>query len=150
MTSRIVVIDDERAVVELVGKVLLREGFEVETALTGEAGLAVLEKSPVACVVVDKILPGVGGLEVLAQVHQRWPETAVVLMTGHPEPFTLEAERPEAVLDKPFKSLETIVATVREAMESLAARGRNDPLTNLKERVAAVVAEIAPNLRKRE
>lgn len=149
MTTRVVVIDDEPEVRELLGKVLLRAGFEVQTAASGDAGLKLFETGTFDCLMVDKLMPGMGGLEVAAEVRRRWPSVAIVLVTAHPEPFNLEAERPEAVLAKPFKNLETVVNTVNEALEALRT-SRNDTLTNLKERVAAVVAEISPNRRRRE
>jgi DNA-binding NtrC family response regulator len=147
MTVRVVVIDDEAAVGELLGKVLGRAGYDVQVAASAEAGLAALDAGDVACVVVDKLLPRMNGLEVMARVRQRAPGAAVVLMTTHPEPFTFEAERPEVVLAKPFKNLEAIEEAVAQALE---ARRPQRPLTQLKERVAAVVAEIAPGRRRRE
>ena len=147
MTKRIVVIDDEPAVCELIGKVLIRAGHEVLIAHTGEAGLALLAENEIHCLVVDKLLPQMGGLEVVAAVRRRWPSIAIVLVTAHPEPFNLDAERPEVVLAKPFKNLVAVEDAVREAMEThAAARGA----LNLKERVAAVVAEMTPGRRKRE
>lgn len=148
MTKRIVVIDDEAEVCELIGKVLIRAGHEVLIAPTGEAGLELLEANEVHCLVVDKQLPQMGGLEVVAAVRRRWPSIAIVLVTAHPEPFNLGAERPEVVLAKPFKTLAAVEDAVREAMEALTTQ--KSPLTNLKERVAAVVAEMTPGRRKRE
>jgi CheY-like chemotaxis protein len=152
VSSRIVVIDDEPEVCELIGKVLLRAGHEVHAAHSGEAGLALLEQHEVQCLVVDKLLPQMGGLEVVAAVRQRWPAVAIVLVTAHPEPFNLEAERPEVVLAKPFKNLEAIEDAVHEALEAMVAQQaqRKDPLTQLRDRVAAVVAEMTPGRRKRE
>ena len=147
MSSRVVVIDDEAEVCELIGKVLIRAGYEVLIAHTGEAGLERLEKNEIHCLVVDKLLPQMGGLEVVSAARRRWPSVAIVLVTAHPEPFNLDAERPEVVLAKPFKNLAAVEEAVREALEThAAARG---PLT-LKERVAAVVAEMTPGRRKRE
>ncbi len=151
MSARIVVIDDEIEVCELLGKVLLRAGYEVLGAHTGEAGLALMEQHEVQCLVVDKLLPQMGGLEVVAEVRRRWPTTAIVLVTAHPEPFNLDAERPEVVLAKPFKSLQAVEDAVREAMEALAVNeARKTPLSNLRDRVAAVVADITPGRRKRD
>ena len=148
MTTRIVVIDDEAEVCELIGKVLIRAGHEVLVAGSGEAGLVLLEAHEVHCLVVDKLLPKMNGLEVVSAVRRRWPAVAIVLVTAHPEPFNLDAERPEVVLAKPFKNLAAVEDAVREALEThAAARG---PLTNLKERVAAVVAEMTTGRRKRE
>ncbi len=151
MTKRIVVIDDEAAVCDLIGKVLIRAGHEVLIAHSGEAGLALLAAHEVHCLVVDKLLPQMGGLEVVAEVRRRWPSIAIVLVTAHPEPFNLEAARPEVVLAKPFKNLAAVADAVHEALETHAsASNTKSPLTNLKERVAAVVAEMTPGRRKRE
>lgn len=148
MTTRVVVIDDEPEVCELIGKVLIRAGHEVLVAHTGEAGLELLEAHQVHCLVVDKLLPKMGGLEVMAQARRRWPGIAIVLVTAHPEPFNLDSERPDVVLAKPFKNLAAVDDAVREALEAHAeAPG---PLSNLKERVAAVVTQMTPGRRKRE
>lgn len=147
MKPRIVVIDDELAVCDLVGKVLSRAGFEVDVAQTGEAGLAIFDGADIACLVVDKLLPSMTGLEVMSAVRRRSPRTAMVLMTAHPEPLSLDAERPEVVLVKPFKNLAAIEEAVREAMD---AAERSTPLTQLRDRVVAVVSEIAPIRRKRD
>jgi CheY-like chemotaxis protein len=136
-------------VCELLGKILSRDGYDVQVAHTGEAGLALLEHHPAACLVVDKVLPRMGGLEVAAEVRRRWPKVAIVLVTAHPEPFTLDSDRPAAVLAKPFKNLDVVTHTVREAIETQRTSDKT-ALTNLKERVAAVVAEITPGRRKRE
>ncbi len=150
MTKRIVVIDDEAEVCELIGKVLIRAGHEVLVAHTGEAGLELLAAHDVNCLVVDKMLPQMNGLEVVAAVRRRWPGVAIVLVTAHPEPFNLDTERPEVVLAKPFKNLAAVEDAVHEAMEVHASNSNKSPLTNLKERVAAVVAEMTPGRRKRE
>jgi two-component system repressor protein LuxO len=149
VSLRVVVIDDEVAVCDLLGKVLGRAGYEVHVATSGEAGLALLEQHPVDCLVVDKLLPRMNGLEVMARVRQRWPGVAVVMMTAHPEPFTLAAERPEVVLAKPFRDLAALEEAVQQALDARRPQGQG-PLTQLKERVAAVVAEIAPGRRKRD
>ena len=150
MTKRIVVIDDEAEVCELIGKVLIRAGHEVLVAHTGEAGLELLAAHDVNCLVVDKMLPQMNGLEVVAAVRRRWPSVAIVLVTAHPEPFNLDTERPEVVLAKPFKNLAAVEDAVHEALEVHASNSNKSPLTNLKERVAAVVAEMTPGRRKRE
>lgn len=145
MKPRVVVIDDEAAVRELLGKVLTRAGYEVDLAASGEAGLALFASGTIDCLVVDKRLPAMTGLEVMAEVRKRFPSTALVLVTAHPEPLALDDERPDVVLAKPFKNLAAIEEAVREALD---ARRASTPLTQLRERVAAVVAEISPRRRR--
>jgi CheY-like chemotaxis protein len=145
VSTRVLVIDDEPEVCELLGKVLARAGYDVVTALSGEAGLGALDES-VACLVVDKLLPHLGGLEVMAEARRRRPGLPVVLVTAHPEPFSLGDERPDCVLAKPFKNLSAIEEAVKVALEARPVGA----LSELKERVAAVVAEMSPLRRKRE
>ena len=145
MKTRIVVIDDEEPVRTLLGKVLTRAGYEVDVAADGEAGLALFNGDAIDCLLVDKQLPAMTGLEVMAEVRKRSPHTALVMVTAHPEPLALESERPDVVLGKPFKDLAAIEQAVREALE---LHRESTPLTQLRERVAAVVAEIAPRRRR--
>jgi CheY-like chemotaxis protein len=148
-TSRVVVVDDEREVCDLVGRVLQRAGHEVVTAQTGDQGLALLAEGSVACLVVDKLMPGLGGLEVMAEVRRRWPTLPIVLMTGHPEPFQLGDARPQVVLTKPFANLQAIADAVASAVDAAGAR-TDGPLSQLRDRMVAVVNEIAPVLKKRD
>jgi hypothetical protein len=69
----------------------------------------------------------------------------VVLITGHPHPFQMGDERPEAVVTKPFSSLPAVVEAVTAAVE--AARGA--PYGALRDRVVAAVSELTPSRRKR-
>lgn len=146
--GRVIVIDDERDVCELVGKVLLREGYDVVTAQTGEQGLELIKQGLVKCLVVDKQLPGLGGLEVIVEARRLMPTVPVVLMTAHPEPFQLGDARPTSVLTKPFANLKAVIDAVAGAIES--TRVEVGPLAQLRERVVAVVNEIAPGLKKRD
>ncbi len=148
--GKVVVIDDEREVCELIGRVLLRAGYQVVTCQTGPLGLELLEQGaePV-CLLVDKLMPGMGGLEVMAEARRRRPHLPVVLITGHPEPFQLGDAQPDLVLTKPFSSLDVIVDAVATAVEGTRPRAGR-PLTALRERVVAVVTEMAPGLKRRD
>lgn len=143
---RVLVIDDDIDVCTLVAKTLSRAGYEVLTAQTGEAGLSLLEVSPVDCLVVDKQLPGMHGAEVLREARQRVPSLKVVLITGHPEPFSFEHDRPDVTLAKPFKSLAAIEEAVAQA---LAAEREPSTVETLKETLSQVV-ELTPLRRRRE
>jgi CheY-like chemotaxis protein len=102
--SRVLVVDDEAEVCDLVARALTRAGYEVLTAETGEAAVLVLDAGPIDCLVVDKHLPGMHGGEVMAEARRRMPRLAVVLITGHPEPLSFGEARPDVTLPKPFKS----------------------------------------------
>lgn len=148
MTSRrVLVVDDEAEVCVLVARTLTRAGYEVLTAQSGEAALSLLDAGPVDCLVVDKMLPGMHGGEVMIEARRRLPTLPVVLITGHPEPFSFGEERPEVTLGKPFKSLQAIEEAVAMA---IASAQQSSAVDTLRQTINQVVAEIAPLRRKRE
>jgi CheY-like chemotaxis protein len=146
-TLQVLVIDDDADICTLVARTLTRAGYDVLTALTGEAGLSLLELGPVDCLIVDKMLPGMHGGEVINEARRRFPGIPVVLISGYSEPLSFGAQRPDVTLGKPFKSLAAIESAVSEA---LASRPGVSAVESLKERLTQVVAEIAPLRRKRE
>jgi CheY-like chemotaxis protein len=147
MTRRkVMVVDDDQTVCELVARTLTKAGFDVETALSGEEGLARLAAFEPACLVVDKVLPGLGGLELMIEARRRRPGLPVVLISGHPEPFQLGEGRPDAVVLKPFGSLKALGETVSAVLDS---SGFEWPLAQLRERVAAVVSDFTPAWKKK-
>jgi CheY-like chemotaxis protein len=143
---RVLVVDDQVEVCELVKKVLMRAGYLVDSAGTGEEALEMLAEQPVDVVIVDKNLPRMHGGEVITQARRLLPDLAVILITAFPEPFALPPERLDGYLAKPFKSLKAIEEAVAAALESsLAAKRRWE----LRDRLNQVVADLRPGAKKR-
>lgn len=80
---RVLVVDDEPAILELLSAYLRLRGHEVLLAPDGEAALAILSEQPVDVVLADVRMPRMGGLELLERVKDLSHPTAFVLMTGH-------------------------------------------------------------------
>ena len=101
----VLVVDDERDVREGSARVLSRGDFEVRTAETGEQGLAMIEERPPQLLLLDLMMPGIGGIEVLEQVHGPHPDMLVIVITGYATIETaVEAMKKGAYdfLPKPF------------------------------------------------
>ncbi len=81
--ATILVVDDDRAVRQALEINLGKAGFQVQLARTGAEAIDLLHDAPVDIVLTDLMMPGMTGLELLDEVRTRWPETQVVLMTGH-------------------------------------------------------------------
>lgn len=81
--SRVLVIDDDAIVAESIAEFLRREGYEVATAPSGEAGLEQLETTETDVVVCDVAMSGMNGLEVLREVGKRRLGAAVIMLTGY-------------------------------------------------------------------
>jgi DNA-binding NtrC family response regulator len=79
----ILVVDSEKNVRMSMVRALESGGFHVESAMTGEEALLMLEASAFHAVFLDLKLPGVAGIEVLRKVKRRWPSTRVVVVTAH-------------------------------------------------------------------
>ena len=79
--GHILVVDDEPAIVAVVRERLEREGFHVRAVASGEEALASLEADPADLVVLDVMLPGMDGLEVLRRLRE-WSQVYVLLLTA--------------------------------------------------------------------
>jgi DNA-binding NtrC family response regulator len=80
---RVLVVDDEQELVEALVERLNMRGVEARGVTSGSAALAWLEAEAFDVVLLDIKMPSPGGLEVLEELKVRWPETEVVLLTGH-------------------------------------------------------------------
>ena len=79
----ILLIDDERAALDMLGLFLEAYGFVVFTAENGEKGLELFRQKRPEIVMTDIKMPGMDGLEVLRQLKQINPDTEVIVFTGH-------------------------------------------------------------------
>jgi two-component system response regulator PilR (NtrC family) len=128
--SRILIVDDEQSLRELLSLALGDEGWDVFTAADGDAAAVALQTEPVDVVVSDIRMPGMDGLELLQHVTASAPETAVILMTAHASTDTaIEALRLGAYdyVTKPF-DMEELKISVRRALDERALRRDNDLL----------------------
>lgn len=82
--SRVLVVDDDRTVSDVVSRYLLREGHEVEWAATGPAALQRATAHPPDLVVLDLMLPGMSGLEVCQRLRQV-AQVPVIMLTARGE-----------------------------------------------------------------
>ena len=80
---RVLLVDDEEEFVSALSERLMLRGIEAECALNGEEALARLVEKEFEVVILDVMMPGLGGLEVLRQIKTTHPNTQVILLTGH-------------------------------------------------------------------
>jgi DNA-binding response OmpR family regulator len=82
MKQRLLVVDDEPQICELLNLYLTRQGYEVATSPTSAEALRLLATDPVDLVVLDIGLAQEDGLQVLERIKQRHPALKVVMLTG--------------------------------------------------------------------
>jgi DNA-binding response OmpR family regulator len=120
--KNILVIDDEVAVNNNIRKILAKKGYHVDQAVTKDEALDKIQSRPYKLVLLDLKIPGVRGLELLKAVHDRNPETKVIIITGYASIETaVESARMGAIdyLPKPFTPNE--IRNVTENALKLAA-----------------------------
>ena len=106
----VLVVDDEPSVRSVLTKRLDLAGFDVHTASTGEAALALLEEvgSAVDLVILDITMPGLSGLETHARLRVDHPELPVLLSSGYPREAltTIQGGHPsrDAFIQKPYRN----------------------------------------------
>jgi DNA-binding NtrC family response regulator len=128
--NNILVVDDEEVLQDVLGTLLKREGFRPLAARTGEEALMVAEREPIDLVLLDLMLPGMSGMEVLKQLRARDPETVVIVVTAYSSiESAIEAMRIGAFhyIPKPFKN-EEVLLTIRKGLEQRRLTSENRSL----------------------
>ena len=124
---KILLVDDDKGIIDLVSQYLLKEGFEVHAAGDGPSGLKAAEVYKPDLIVLDIMLPGIDGLELLAKIRQR-SEVYVIMLTAKAEEtdkivgLTVGADD---YMVKPFSPRE-LVARIKAAFRRIDA-----PKTNI-------------------
>ncbi len=130
MSSNILVVDDEEVLQDVLGTLLKREGFRPVAARTGEEALLIAEREPIDLVLLDLMLPGMSGMEVLKQLRGRDPEQVVIVITAYSSiESAIEAMRVGAFhyIPKPFKN-EEVLLTIRKGLEQRRLTSENRSL----------------------
>jgi DNA-binding response OmpR family regulator len=124
MAAMILVVEDEPGIVDFVERSLRRQGFEVLAAGDGATGLERALDPEVELVVLDLMLPGLSGIEVLRRLHAQRPDLPVIVLTARGEVEDRIAGLDSGAVDylvKPFAVAE-LAARIRAQLRT-ASRG---------------------------
>ena len=123
--GRILVVDDEEAVVELAQQFLTRMGFDVVPALGGRAGIEALRSRPheIDAVVLDMVMPDLDGLETLRELRRVRADVPVILASGYGEEMASERFGADGIrhfLRKPYEP-EELLEKLQRALDGTGA-----------------------------
>lgn len=128
--AAILLVDDERTIVEMLKIVLLKEGFEtIETAGSAEEALTACEARSFDLIVLDVMLPGRSGIEAAPFIRQ-WTDAPILFLTAKTSDFdklTGFAVGGDDYITKPFNPLE-VVARIRSQLRRYFAASRRPAL----------------------
>ena len=133
----VLVVDDEEIMREILDALLTREGYEVRLAAGGAAALEIAKAVPIDAAIVDVMMPGMDGLEVLDELKKLDEDIGVIMITAFASVETAIAAMKRGAFDyitKPFKNDEVLVV-LRNAVERRRLVAENVALKqNLQER----------------
>jgi len=119
---QILVVDDEKLVLNAIKRTLRSENYTTLTAQSGDEGLILLENHDVELVVSDYNMPGMSGLDFLKRVKKDYPHILTIMLTGHAEiEIAINAINEAGVYKfilKPWEDADLKI-TIRRALESL-------------------------------
>ncbi|MDR2786025.1 MAG: response regulator, partial [Treponema sp.] len=116
--TKILIIDDEQGIRRTLASIIEDEGYQAFTAEDALIGLEILDKEAINLVFLDVLLPQMGGLEALEEIHRNWPDVEVVVISGHANvDMAVRAVKLGAFdfLEKPL-SLDRILTVCRNAL----------------------------------
>ena len=137
----ILLVDDEDLTRRFYGDLLTEHGFQVHTAGDGAQALELAKSHSLDAVILDVMMPGMSGLEVLAQLHGRDPDLPVIMLTAH-------ANSRNAIAALKLGAFDFIVKGLEHELVALAVhraiRHRRDTLNRKREseRLRARIAEL--------
>src|SRR6266550_1364069 len=129
-SMRVMIVDDEEVLRDVLEVVLRREGFDVVLAESGEQALNMLDGEEVDLIILDVMLPGISGIDTLRAIRISNPTLPVVIITAYSSiDGAIEAMKHGAFhyIPKPFKN-EEVVLTVNKALEQRRLSRENERL----------------------
>ena len=120
-TPLLLIVDDEQQILSALRRTLRREGFEIIAVDSTREALRTLEEHPVDVILSDHKMPGMTGLQFLAQTAERWPHTLRILITGWTASIPEEEIRAlgiRAVIPKPWEDA-NLKEILRKAIKDL-------------------------------
>ena len=126
----ILIVDDEEVLQDVLTVLIRKEGHNTLSAWSGEEALEVLEREEIDLVLLDLMLPGMQGMQVLKEIRQRQPDQVVVVITAFSSiESAIEAMREGAFhyIPKPFKN-EEVLLTLRKGLEQRRLTSENRSL----------------------
>ena len=143
MKSKVMVVDDTEGIRDLLSAILEREGYETILKTSAADLTAAFTQTQPDIILLDLVLPDGDGLELLPQIKKQWPDTEVVVLTGHATfDAAVEATKRGAYhfQNKPFDT-KTLLLSVERALET---RRKNQEASSLREAVAALCGGTSP------
>ncbi len=139
----LLVVDDEPNILKTLGDILSDEGYRVETARSAGEGIRKVEEDAPEVVFLDVWLGSDDGLALLSAIREKFPQTQVIVMSGHGTIETAVRAIKNGAFDyveKPF-SMDKVLITVQNALRQRSLEEENQSLRRMVERNYQIIGE---------
>lgn len=109
--KKVLVVDDEQQIRELLKNLVIKAGFEVETAEDGVEALEKMRATKFQCVLTDLQMPQMDGKQLAQEVKRLYPQIPVILMTGRMD--LAEGAQVFQVIEKPICKMSVVVDLIK-------------------------------------
>jgi two-component system, NtrC family, response regulator PilR len=130
--GKILIVDDEPNMRNILGTVLREQGYEIRAAADGIAALQMLKEAPADIVISDMRMPKLNGMELLHEIKRLYSELEVIMVTAYGTVETAVAAMKAGAYDyvlKPWETNDEIILRVAKARERQELKARNWYLT---------------------
>ena len=121
---KILIVDDEEDFVSTLAERLVLRGFQVEVAMRGMDALRYVREDDFNVLILDVKMPGIGGLDLMAQIKQKHPDLPIVLLTGYGSEAEAQRGMAEGALEYLMKPID--VDELTEKIRDAAGRNRGE------------------------
>ena len=115
----ILIIDDDKFILDVFSRILKNQGYIVDTAETGQKALEKLKTKKFDLAIIDMILPDTNGTSLIPKMNEIQPEIKKIVLTGYPSAADSNKTKKQGVnayLIKPVKS-EKIIETITKSLK---------------------------------
>ena len=115
----ILIIDDDKFILDVFSRILKNQGYNVDTAETGQKALEKLKTKKFDLAIIDMILPDTNGTSLIPKMNEIQPEIQKIVLTGYPSAADSNKTKKQGVnayLIKPVKS-EKIIETITKSLK---------------------------------
>jgi len=141
MQKTILVIDDEDGIRKILEDILSHNGFKVRAVSKGEGGLQILDSENVDLVLLDLVMPGISGFDVLKSIHHRNPALPILIISAHGDiPTAVKTTRMGAIgfIEKPL-DMDDLLSAIHDSLDAYELRREHEyRLDNIYERYRMV------------
>ncbi len=145
MAQKVLIVDDERTVTDLLQDALSSEPYELISASSAEEALALLDEEQIDVVISDEKMPGISGTEFLAIVRRRYPDTIRMILTGHASLDTAIRAINEGEIYRFFTkpcNVFDLAITIRQALQQRALMKEAKRLLQIAKEQGSILEEL--------